>query len=90
MEILALAGQETTESAAEVMLGFGCSHVVITQSSRGCTVFHKSTAADMMTKIQTTHHDAFNVEVNLCPFVLSGIRTSLTLLVRVMLLLVDF
>lgn len=68
MEALALAREETIERAAEVLLGYGCKHVVITQSSRGCTVFQKLTVATDCILPETTvatHQNAFHVEVNL-------------------------
>jgi sugar/nucleoside kinase (ribokinase family) len=66
MEAAALArgAGDNLERSAEVLLGYGCQHVVITQSARGCTVFHRNEGSqDLTTSLPSTHQDAFHVQV---------------------------
>jgi sugar/nucleoside kinase (ribokinase family) len=55
---------DNLERSAEVLLSYGCQHVVITQSARGCTVFHrKEGVQDLSNPLPSTHQEAFYVQV---------------------------
>jgi sugar/nucleoside kinase (ribokinase family) len=69
MEAAALTKENDLERSAKVLLSFGCKHVVITQSSHGCTVFQhpqnqQSQHEDQqLTASSSAHQPAFYVEV---------------------------
>jgi sugar/nucleoside kinase (ribokinase family) len=70
MEAVEITKEADLEQSARVLLSFGCGCVVITQSSRGCTVFHlqenqESQSGDQ--HLASTHQPAFYVEVSLAP-----------------------